>query len=186
MGESSEALGAPVLETPRTVMRPHRLADFEALAAMWADPEVVRFITGKPSSREESWSRLNRYAGHWCLMGFGFWAVEEKETGRYLGEVGFADFKRDIQPTLEGMPEAGWVLATAAHGRGIATETVTAALSWGDAHFAQDNTVCIIAPAHAASLRVAEKQGFREYANTIYLDQPTLLFRRPRFGDPKP
>ncbi len=186
MGEWSETLGMPVLETARTVMRPHRLADFEALAAMWAEPDVVRFITGKPSSREESWSRLNRYVGHWNLMGYGFWVVEEKATGQYLGEVGFADFKRDIQPTLDGMPEAGWVLATAAHGRGIATETVAAALSWGDAHFEQDNTVCIIAPAHTASIRVAEKHGFREYGSTVYRGNPTLLLKRPRFGDAKP
>ncbi len=182
MRERSEPLAAPVLETDRTVMRPHRLDDFKASAAMWADPAIVRHISGKPSSQEEAWARLHRYVGHWCLMGYGFWMVEEKDTGRFLGEVGFADFKRNIQPPIDGMPEIGWVLTTAAQGRGIATETVAAALSWGDAHFEQAYTVCMISPAHTASLRLAEKHGYEEYGSTVYLGRPTLLLKRPRHG----
>jgi len=132
MAEDQLTIAAPRLQTPRTVMRPHRLEDFEASAAMWADPEVVRYITGKPSTREESWRRLNRHVGHWCLLGYGFWVVEDRETGAYLGEVGFADFLRDIQPPLVGIPEIGWVLPRSAHGRGLATETVAAAIEWGE------------------------------------------------------
>ena len=43
------AMEVPVIETERLLLRGHRLDDFEALAAMWADPAVVRFIGGKPS-----------------------------------------------------------------------------------------------------------------------------------------
>lgn len=186
MAEDRQTFVVPLLETPRTAMRPHRVEDFEALAAMWADPEVVRYITGKPSTRQESWARLNRYIGHWCLMGYGFWAVEDKATGRYLGDVGFADFKRDIQPPVDDMPEIGWVLATAAHGRGLATETVGAALAWGDANFEQAHTFCIIAPGHTASLRVAEKHGYQEFRSTVHHGKPALLLKRPRFGNAGP
>ena len=182
MADERLTVEVPVIETARTRLRPHRLEDFEALAAMWADPEVVRFIAGKPSTREESWARLIRYAGHWSLMGYGFWAVEDRETGQFLGEVGFMDFKRAIEPPLDGMPEAGWVLAPAAHGRGIATETVGAALAWGDAHFDEAHTSCIIAPGHAASVRVAEKHGYRQFHSAVYKDKPALLLKRPRFG----
>ena len=49
---------------------------------MWADPAVTRFIGGRVFNREEVWARLLRYAGHWQWMGYGFWAIEEKESGR--------------------------------------------------------------------------------------------------------
>src|SRR3954471_2867828 len=62
-------------------MRGHALADLAGSAAMWADPAVVRHITGKPSTPEESWSRLLRYGGLWTLLGFGYWLVEEREVG---------------------------------------------------------------------------------------------------------
>ena len=65
---------------------------------MWGDPAVARFIGGKPFTREEVWARILRYVGHWTLMGFGFWAIEEKATGDFIGEVGLADFQRDLDP----------------------------------------------------------------------------------------
>jgi RimJ/RimL family protein N-acetyltransferase len=124
------------------------------------------------------WSKLLRYAGHWAWLGFGYWAVEEKASGRFVGDVGFADFKREIEPSLEGMPELGWVLAPWSHGRGYATEAAQAALGWSDAHFGTARTVCIVAPEHLASLRVAEKCGFREVQRMTYKGEPTVLLAR--------
>lgn len=97
----------PTLETERLVLRAHRVEDFPGVAALWSDPAVVRFISGVPQTLEESWSRLLRYAGHWRLLGFGYWAVEEKATGNFLGEVGFADMKRAIEPPLGPLPKPG-------------------------------------------------------------------------------
>lgn len=173
-------LEAPLLETPRTIMRPHRVEDFDALADMWADPEVVRYISGKPSTRPDSWARLLRYLGHWHALPYGFWAVEEKTTERYLGDIGFADFKRDIHPSLDGIPEIGWVFRTAAHGRGLASETIAALTGWGEANLESERTFCIIAPGHAASIRVARKNGYREFDRTVYMGQPALLLDRKR------
>ena len=65
---------APVLETPRLLLRPHTLDDFPATFAMWSDPEVVRFIGGRPFTREEAWARLLRYVGHWTMLGYGMGA----------------------------------------------------------------------------------------------------------------
>jgi RimJ/RimL family protein N-acetyltransferase len=87
----------PTLETGRLILRPHRREDFDSCAALWANPDVVRYIGGKPFTREEVWARLLRYAGHWQWLGFGFWALEEKETGAFAGELGFAEFMRDLE-----------------------------------------------------------------------------------------
>ena len=145
---------------------------------MWGDPQVTRLISDNPFTQEESWSRLLRYVGHWALLGFGYWVVQQKQTGRFLGEVGFADYKRDLKPSLKDMPEIGWVFASQAHGKGYATEAVRAVTTWGDAHFGAMRTACIIGPENGASIRVASKCGYRELQRTTSHGQPTLLFVR--------
>jgi RimJ/RimL family protein N-acetyltransferase len=168
----------PVIETERLVLRGHRIDDFADSLALWTDPEVTRFIGGRPSTQEEVWSRLLRYVGHWALLGFGYWVISEKETDRFMGEVGFANFRRVIKPSLDDMPEIGWALAPHGHGKGYATEAARAAIAWGEAHFGPIRTACIIAPENGPSIRVAEKCGYREFQRTTYKDQPTILFVR--------
>ncbi len=168
----------PVVETDRLRLRGHRIGDFSDCATMWADPAVTRYIGGRPFAEEEVWSRVLRYVGHWLWLGFGYWALEEKATGRYIGDVGFADYKREIQPSIEGLPELGWVLASGVHGKGYATEAVRAAITWGEAHFGPGQTVCVIHPDNQPSLRVAEKCGFQESVRTTYKDQPAILLAR--------
>lgn len=172
------SLTIPTVETERLILRGNHVEDFTDLAAIWGDPEVVRFISGKTFSREESWARLMRYLGHWALLGYGFWAIEEKASGRYVGETGLADFRRDLTPSLDGMPEVGWVLAPWAHGKGYATEAVSAAVRWGERKFGETPLCCIIAPEHKASINVAIKCGFREFARTTYKGGDTIIFRR--------
>jgi RimJ/RimL family protein N-acetyltransferase len=168
------------LETERLVLRKHTIADFADGLAMWTDPGVTRFIGGKPATREEVWARLQRYVGHWSLLGYGYWVVEDKRTGRFVGEVGFADFKRVIEPSLDGVPEIGWALASWAHGQGFATEAVRAAIDWGDTHFGPIRTACIINPDNGPSIRIAEKCGYREFRRTAYKDNPTIMFVREK------
>lgn len=171
-------MDVPTIETARLVLRGHRLEDDADLAAMWGDPEVTRLIAPRPFTPEECWGRLHRHVGHWALLGFGYWVVCDKASGQILGEVGFADLRRDIDPPFDGVAESGWALVPAAHGRGIATEAVRALHEWGDARFGGARTICIINAANAASLRVAEKFGYREYARTTYREAPTILLER--------
>lgn len=168
----------PMLHTERLTLRRHALEDFEDAVAVWADPAVTRFIGGRPFTRQETWTKLLRYVGHWELLGYGYWAVVETATGRFVGEVGFADFRRVIDPPIDGSPEAGWVLAPWAHGRGYATEAVSAAIAWGADHFTAPRTVCLIDPGNRASIRVAQKCGYRPYVETTYAGEPTIIFER--------
>jgi RimJ/RimL family protein N-acetyltransferase len=178
LGSIDPSVQVPILETERLKLRGHRLDDFNHCAAMWADPTVIRFVGGKPLSEEESWRRMLSYVGHWLLLDFGYWVVEEKATGNFVGEVGFADYKRDLEPSLKGTPEIGWVLASHAHGRGYATEAVRAAVAWGDVHFHAARTACIISPENLASVRVAVKCGYLEFALATYKGHPTVMFVR--------
>lgn len=167
----------PTIETERLRLRGHRLEDFPSTAALWGDPDVVRHITGRPQTEEECWSRLLRYAGQWALLKFGYWLVEEK-SGAFVGEIGMTIGKRAIDPPLGDAPEIGWVLSTSAQGKGYATEAVRAALAWRDKALPPGRTVCIISPDNAPSLRIAEKNGFREERRATYHGNPTIVFAR--------
>ena len=92
----SQTFEIPVVKTERLLLRGAKIDDFASFAATRANPEVTQYIGGKPLTEEESWTKLLRSNGLWMLLGFGYWTIEERETGAVIGEVGFADFKRDI------------------------------------------------------------------------------------------
>ena len=172
-------MSAPViLETERLLLRPHSVEDYDAMLAMNRDAGVVRYISGSPLTREETWLRLLRFSGLWPTLGFGFFAVTDKITGEFIGEAGLADFHRDIEPSLDGFAEAGWVFASKAHGKGIANEAVKAVFAWYAKQPKQLPLTAIVHADNAASIRLAERLGFRESARTTYKGAPTIVFRR--------
>jgi len=182
-------IDVPVVVSARLRLRPHTPADLDAATAMWADVAVTRFTGGRAFTREETWARLLRYTGHWAWFGFGFWAVEERDGGAYVGQLGLADFARDTTPPMPGMPEVGWSFVAAAHGRGYASEGVRAAMAWADANVAAARTTCLIDPANIASIRVARRCGFGDVGSVIYKGSRSLRFERPSslsdLGPPK-
>jgi RimJ/RimL family protein N-acetyltransferase len=168
---------APRIETARLVMSGHGAADFEDVAAMWADPDVVRYI--RPvSDRHESWMRVLSYAGCWPVLGYGYWCVREKATGRYAGDLGFADLHRGVEPSIDGVPEAGWVFNTWAHGQGLASEALQAALDWLDTATHYRRSVCLIDPENAASLKLAGRCGFVDAVRIAFKGEDTVLLTR--------
>ncbi|RQS71932.1 N-acetyltransferase [Burkholderia sp. Bp8963] len=172
---------APVLETARLVLAGHTADDFDALAAMWTEPAVVAHIgAGTASTPRESWMRMLSYRGLWPLIGYGYWAIREKASGRYVGDLGFADFHRTLEPSIRGVPEAGWALATWAHGNGYATEALTCALAWLDEQHHFERSVCLISPGNVASIRVAEKAGYADPEPVRFNDADTLIYSRTR------
>ncbi len=143
-----------------------------------ADEVVVRHLGGRPFSREETWRKILASPGLWELLGYGYWAVERLEDGAYLGQIGFADFKRDMAPSIEDLPEMGWIFAPGAQGKGYAPEAAEAALAWADSNLHAPEIVAIIDHGNAASIRVAEMAGFARREEAIYRGEPILLFRR--------
>lgn len=115
----------PRLSTPRLIMRSFVSEDFEAYAAMMADPAVTRYLgDGRPLARAAAWFQMAAIAGHWVLRGFGLWAVEERATGRFIGRIGCHE--------PEGFPvfELAYTLAREAWGGGYAREGAEAALRY--------------------------------------------------------
>ncbi len=111
--------------------------------------------------------------------GYGAWTVRLANNGSYLGSVSILDHRRLIDPPLAD-PALGWGLSPACQGQGFASEAVQAVLDWADVRLPAARTVCMIAPENLASVRLAERVGYRPYATTTYKDGPVQLFERPK------
>src|SRR5258708_7103113 len=135
---------------------------------MWADEEVVRFIGGQKLSREDTWRRSLAACGQWPYSGFGYWIVERKADRMLVGQIGFADFKRDMEPKIEGEPELGYVFMPSVHGQGIAREACMAALAWADANLDASSYPAIISPENEASIRLPERLRFKPAPDAFY------------------
>jgi RimJ/RimL family protein N-acetyltransferase len=170
---------APRLDTERLTLRAFALDDFAAYAAMHGDPVVMRHMgDGDPDTEEQSWASFLKIPGHWLYRGYGSWALEERATGRFVGSVGFTDRKRDRGLELRGVPEMGWTLAAAAFGKGYATEAVQVALRWACGHFGSVRVIALTTEDNAASMRVAQKCGFREFKRGFSAGRPRVFFDR--------
>lgn len=168
------------VETARLILRPYQVRDFDALWAVSAHPDTFRFSERGPMSSDEAWSRLLRHVGHWSLAGYGVFAVEEKETGRFIGEAGLCDFRRGLGPKFDGVPEMTWSIAPELQGLGLATEAAEAALLWTEARVAARRSVCLIHEQNQPSLRVAEKLGYRLFERRTYRGYAAILLERER------
>lgn len=175
---------APVLETERLRLRPYHASDLAAHSAILSDERVVRYLGGTPMSREEAWRRMLCGPALWLLLGYGYWAVDRRQDDKMIGFVGFADFKRDMTPSIEGRPEMGWIFSPDGQGRGYCTEAVQAGLAWADRQLGGEAIVAIIDPENGPSIRVAERCGFSQREEATYRSSPILLFTRP--GRPSP
>ena len=167
------------LETDRLILRIHDKSDFPARLALWQNPDVVRHIGNFKRSEEEAWERMLFLVGHWQINGYGYWVVEEKESGNMIGEAGFMDAKRDMTPPYDNRFEAGWVIDPRHHGRGLAREAMAAALTWLDQRFDHPDTFCIIGSENKASLKLADRLGYQFLKNTVYKESQIDLLVRP-------
>lgn len=172
---------APRIETDRLILRGARADDHEPLSTIRAKEDVGRHVGGVRDA-QDTWFMMLRMPGLWDLLGYGYWFIDLKETGELIGEVGFADFKRGMQPDISGIPEAGWVLDSPHWGKGIMTEAVVAAHEWLDGETDFVRSCCIISPDHTPSIRVAEKCGYEPVRISSYKGDPVTVFERGQRG----
>lgn len=164
-------LEIPILVTERLRLRAFQKSDIEDYAALNADPEVLRYIgEGEPWDRGRSWRHQAFLMGHWQLGGAGMWAMEQRETGAFLGMVGFA--------APEGWPgfELAWTLMRRWWGRGYATEGAREALAYAFTALQKERVISLIHPENRSSIRVAERIGERLQERILHLGRERLCY----------
>jgi RimJ/RimL family protein N-acetyltransferase len=136
---------------------------------MHAEVETMRFIGGT-SPRDHSWRLMAQVAGSWAMLGFGMFAVIERETGRWIGRLG------PLRPGGKqgGWPgdEVGWGLIAAAQGQGYAQEGAVAAIDWAFDHLGWENVIHCIDKANAPSIALAQRLGANVQRENVALPPP--------------
>jgi RimJ/RimL family protein N-acetyltransferase len=175
-----------VIATARLRLRRWRDADAAPWAAMCADAEVMATI-GPLQTPDEAAAGMARMDAGIARDGHGFWALERRADGAFLG---FCGIKPGPEATpIEGLPEIGWRLARAAWGQGLATEAASACLDWAWANHDWPAVFAITTPGNARSRAVMARLGMTEVVGAAFDHpavpeghplRPHLTFRIPR------
>lgn len=166
------------LTTPRLLLRRWREEDIAPMAAVNADPEVMRWIRdGSVLDEEQTRARIAAWEHEWDTQGFGLFAVELRSTGQLAGFTGLSvpSFLPEILPAVE----IGWRLARPHWGQGLATEAASAAVHFAFAERGLDRLVSIAQTGNHASERIMLKLGMRLYRETISpaaADRPVRVY----------
>jgi RimJ/RimL family protein N-acetyltransferase len=160
----------PHIDTERLLLRPWRDSDREPWAAMNADPRVREFFPGL-LDREQSDASQDRLNTHIAEHGFGFWALEERASGAFIGFTGLlhTTFPAPFTPCVE----VGWRLAHQAWGKGYATEAALASLDHGFGRLGLSSIVSFAVAANIRSRRVMERIGMRHDPDGDF-DHPSI------------
>jgi [ribosomal protein S5]-alanine N-acetyltransferase len=142
-----------ILRTDRLVFRPHEAGDEGAFVAMHTDPEVRRYVGGRPWSLDEAQSRFRRgYLGR-ENGGFGLWATILEEEGTYVGMCGLIGNEADSH--------LGYYLARPYWGRRLASEAASAFVDLGFNELRLHRIRADVDQKNAASIRILEKLEFQ-------------------------
>jgi RimJ/RimL family protein N-acetyltransferase len=166
-------LEIPILDTERLRLRAFRKSDLDSYLALHTDPEVMRYLVGVgpvPWDKGRCWRHIAFQLGHWQLEGSGVWALEHRETGGFIGMVGFAE------PEEWPGCELSWKLVRRWWGHGYATEGARAALAYAFDVLGKDHIISLINPENHASTRVAERLGERLEGRTEFCGREMLRY----------
>jgi RimJ/RimL family protein N-acetyltransferase len=155
----------PVIVTRRLELWRPRASDRANLLAMMTPPAVRAFLGGMEANEADVFARLLRNAGSWSLYGYGTFMVRERGgDGTIIGNCGVFRSFRGFGQGMDDVPEAGWILGEQAWGKGYAIEAMEAAIAWFERERGTQRIACLIEEGHKASVSVAARLGFVEYA----------------------
>ncbi|MFI6296995.1 GNAT family N-acetyltransferase [Nonomuraea sp. NPDC050790] len=163
------------METERLILRPLTGSDFDAYAAMLADPDVSGGLAESVgTSPADAWRSLATFIGHREILGYSHWALVEKSSGRFVGRAG------PWQPY--GFPGlgVGWCLAREHWGKGYATEAARAALRYCFTELGAAQVISLILPGNTRSISVAERIGHRHLRDLDYRGRRVHLYGSSR------
>lgn len=146
------------LESNRILLRPWKPSDLQPFAKMNADADVMRYY---PSTlnHEESDEFAQRIQERFNEKGWGFWALEHKDSGKFMGFTGLniPGYDLPCNPCIE----VGWRLARSFWGEGFATEAAKASLDFAFANLKTDRIVSFASVVNERSWQVMERLGMR-------------------------
>jgi RimJ/RimL family protein N-acetyltransferase len=154
----------PSIETARLLLRMFSQDDLDGLSRIYADADVMRYLSGHPLTREETAGWLNYFLAGWADYGFGWWAVVLKESGELIGHCGlqFIHVTPEVEVTY-GLAKAYWRM-------GLASEAARACLRYGFERLKLDRIYALADPGNIGSHRVMQRVGMKYDKTEYYKD----------------
>jgi RimJ/RimL family protein N-acetyltransferase len=163
--------GTADILTERLILRPLREPDLDALAAIYADPQTMRFLGG-PRTRADTRIRLDWMIAAHREQGFGLWATTLRADGTLIGRCGI--LIQDVDGATEH--EIAYLLGSQWWGRGYATEAAAAIRDHARAQLGLGRLISLIDPANTPSQAVARRIGMQHERDLVFEGRPTSLF----------
>lgn len=145
-----------VLKTERLILRPiDAERDFAGWHRAMSDEETVRYLGGETMDEAQAWRNMAMVIGHWQIRGYGFFSLEDRETGEWVGRVG------PWNPMGWPQPEVGWTISPDHLRKGYATEAGRASIDYVFGELGWRQVVHVIVEGNDGSIATAEKLGSR-------------------------
>lgn len=165
-----------VLKTSRLRLEPITDAHFDGLFALNSDPAVMRYITGKPDTREDTLAMIERVKARWSEFGFSWWSLIEQRTGEIIGAGCIQHLGRDPDNPLE----IGWRLRMDKWGQGFASEAARCMAGFAFETLNAELLCAVCHPENHASSRVMERLGMRYKGEEVWYDMDTTVYEMTR------
>lgn len=145
------------LTTPRLRLEPLQDRHFDGLHRLNRDPVVMRYITGRPDTPEDTQSMIDRVKARWAEFGYSWWAFVRRDDGELIGSGCIQHLNRDPQGPLE----TGWRLCQGAWGQGYASEAARHMVGWAFSSLKPDRVCAVCQPENTPSSTVMQRLGMR-------------------------
>lgn len=161
-----------ILHTERLLLEPMADAHLAGLNALNADPAVMRYISGRPETLDETRAAIERVQARWAEWGYSWWTFIERDGGRIVGAGCIQHLGRD----RANPHEIGWRLPPDCWGRGLASEAARTMAGFAFDTLAAPLLVAVCHPDNTASARVMQRLGMRYRGIEHWYEQDLLAY----------
>lgn len=153
-----------ILTTARLRLEPVCADHYAGLRVLNTDPAVMRFISGKPETPEETTAMIERVQGRWRSLGYSWWSIFEQESGELVG----AGCIQHLGHDPANAHEIGWRLRPDRWGRGYATEAARRMAAFAFDELKVPLLAAIRNPENSDSARVMARLGMRYRGEEVW------------------
>lgn len=165
-----------IITTSRLRLEPINDEHFDGFYALNSDPAVMRYITGKADTREDTSAMIQRVKLRWTEFGFSWWSFLERDSNEIIGAGCIQHLGRDRENPLE----IGWRLRRDKWGLGFASEAAQAMAMFAFATLGAETLTAVCHPENHNSSRVMTRLGMELRGQEVWCEMDTLVYEMTR------
>jgi len=161
-----------ILTTARLRLEPCDDRHLQGLHQVNRDPDVMRYITGRPDTLEDTQAMIDRVKARWADTGYSWWCFIELASEEVIGAGCVQHLGRERSNPLE----TGWRLRRDKWGHGYASEAAQRMAAFAFETLKGELLCAVCDPANTASSNVMKKLGMQYRRNERWYDMDTAVY----------